>query len=77
MEKGSLTREELVAFYSQKTGRSIDDFNFYLCFGFFRIAVITQQIYYRAYHGQSVNPWFEQFIIGVIIYEEAAKRLIK
>lgn len=77
MEKGCLTREQIISLYSKITGRAVDNFNFYYCFGLFRLAVISQQIYYRAYHGQSSNPAFKLFIIGTIVLEEAALRLIK
>ncbi|HOJ13754.1 MAG TPA: phosphotransferase family protein, partial [Deltaproteobacteria bacterium] len=50
---GALTRKEMVERYAEKAGITIDNFDFYLCFGLFRLAVIAQQIYYRYYHGQT------------------------
>ncbi|MDY6852725.1 MAG: phosphotransferase family protein, partial [Thermodesulfobacteriota bacterium] len=43
--KGALTREQMRELYEQKTGRPIDNFDFYYCFGLFRMAVVVQQMY--------------------------------
>jgi len=73
---GALTRDELVARYAMKSGRKIDDFDYYLCFGLFRLAVIAQQIYYRFYHGQTKDKRFGMLIFAVNILDEAANDLI-
>jgi len=73
---GALTREELVARYAEKTGIAIDNFDFYLCFGLFRLAVIAQQIYYRYYHGQTKDERFKLLIIAVNVLEKSALRII-
>ena len=58
---GMLTRKEVIAYYGAKTGRDVGDFDFYIVYGLFRLAVIIQQIYYRYYHGQTKNPAFAGF----------------
>ena len=63
--EGALTRDELVRCYAELSGRPIDNYDFYYCFGLFRLAVIAQQIYYRFYHGQTKDKRFEAFIFGV------------
>ncbi len=73
---GALTRDEMVARYAEKTGISIDNFDFYLCFGLFRLAVIAQQIYYRYYHGQTKDERFALLIIAVKVLEESSLRII-
>ncbi|NOY69648.1 MAG: phosphotransferase family protein [Deltaproteobacteria bacterium] len=73
---GMMTRQELIDLYSEKTGRSIDSFAFYYCFGLFRLAVIAQQIYYRYFHGQTKDKRFAQLGFAVAILESAAKRVI-
>ena len=73
---GALTRKELVARYSEKSGISIDNFNFYYCFGLFRLAVIAQQIYYRYYHGQTRDKRFKALIFAVQNLEKTAIRVI-
>jgi len=55
---GSLSRKEFLTRYSQARGTTVDDFRFYRVFGLFRLAVITQQIYYRYYHRQTRDTRF-------------------
>jgi aminoglycoside phosphotransferase (APT) family kinase protein len=74
---GMLTRKEQVALYSKIMGRAIDNFDFYHCFGVFRIAVILQQIYYRYYHKQTNDERFRLMIDMVNILETVAKELIR
>ena len=59
---GMLTRAEVVAYYGERTGLRVENFDFYLICGLFRLAVIAQQIYYRYSQGQSKNPAFADFI---------------
>jgi aminoglycoside phosphotransferase (APT) family kinase protein len=58
---GMLTRAEVLAHYAARTGRDLASFDFYLICGYFRLAVILQQIYYRYYHGQTANRAFAGF----------------
>ena len=74
---GALTRDEMVKRYAEKAGITIDNFDFYLCFGLFRLAVIVQQIYYRFYHGQTKDERFKLLIVAVHILEEAANRTME
>lgn len=60
---GMLTREQVVEYYQQKTGITIENWAFYEVFGLFRVAGIIQQIYYRYHHGQTDNPAFRFFWI--------------
>ena len=55
---GMWTREQVWAAYAERRGLAISaqDRRFYELFGTFRLAVIAQQIYYRAFHGQTTNP---------------------
>jgi aminoglycoside phosphotransferase (APT) family kinase protein len=59
---GNLTRKEVVARYSEKSGRSIDNPVFYYVFGLYKNAVIAQQIYSRWKQGHSKDPRFGQLI---------------
>ncbi|MBF0119537.1 MAG: phosphotransferase family protein [Desulfobacterales bacterium] len=74
--EGMMTREELIEFYLSKTGLKVESFDFYLCFGIFRLAVIAQQIYYRFYHGQTKDKRFQMLAFAVKILEETALKLI-
>lgn len=58
---GMLTREEVIAYYCEKTGRTIEDFRFYRVYGLFRLAGIVQQIYYRYSKGYTKNKAFKNF----------------
>jgi len=55
----------------------MSDFDYYYCFGLFRLAVIAQQIYYRFYHGQTKDKRFSTLILAVQILEKQAKRVIE
>jgi aminoglycoside phosphotransferase (APT) family kinase protein len=74
---GAFTRKELVERYAEKAGIRIDNFEFYLCFGLFRLAVIVQQIYYRFYHGQTKDERFKALIVVAHILEEQAIRTME
>ena len=60
---GMLTRDEFVAAYAERTGRTVtpEQWRFYEVFGLFRMAVIAQQIYYRYFHGQTTNEMYALF----------------
>jgi aminoglycoside phosphotransferase (APT) family kinase protein len=55
---GSLTRRELAARYSERTGRDVSGVLFYYCFGLYKIAVIVQQIYARYVRGHTRDERF-------------------
>ena len=74
---GMLNREQLVESYLSKTGRTLSSFDFYLCFGLFRLAVIAQQIYYRFYHGQTRDERFGMLIVAVQVLERAAVKIMR
>jgi aminoglycoside phosphotransferase (APT) family kinase protein len=73
---GAFTRREFVAAYARLSGLGMDNFDFYYCFGLFRLIVIIQQIYYRYYHGQTQNARIKQFARGIPVLESAAKAVI-
>jgi len=58
---GMLSRQEFVDYYLQRSGLSVDRFDFYEIYGLFRLAAIIQQIYYRYVHGQTRDKRFEGF----------------
>lgn len=74
---GFPTRAELVRRYREKSGRSFETFDFYYCFGMFRLAVIAQQIYYRYFHGQTQDKRFGMLIFVVHILERAAVKVME
>jgi len=56
--EGMMTREQVVDYYIQKSGKDIANFNYYYVFGMFRLAVIAQQIYKRYKEGKTTNKKF-------------------
>ncbi len=72
--EGMMTRDEVVAYYLQKTGMQIENWTFYEVFGLFRLAGIIQQIYYRYYNKQTSNPAFKNFwLINHVIHARCLK----
>lgn len=74
---GALSRKDFVEAYGRFSGLQMDDFDFYYCFGLFRLAVIIQQIYYRFYHGQTQNQRFGRFAKAVPVLEGAALQVME
>ena len=58
---GFMTRKEFVDYYAQKSGRDLSDMHWYLVFGYFKLAVILQQIYARWHNGQTKDERFATF----------------
>lgn len=72
----AFTRKDIVRRYEEKSGRQIAAYDFYYCFGLFRLAVIAQQIYYRSYHGQTTDERFKALVFAVRALENAARRVM-
>jgi len=73
---GMPTRKEFIAKYLELSGRKCDDFTFYEVFGLFRLSVIIQPIWARYKVGQTTNPAFKGFGMGVNILINRAQGLI-
>jgi len=56
---GMLSREQIITYYTQQRGMTVDDFRFYRVYGLFRLAGIVQQIYYRYAKGYTQNKAFK------------------
>ena len=74
--EGMPTRKEFIAKYLELSGRRCEDFTFYEVFGLFRLTVIIQQIWARYRAGQTTNPAFKGFGVGVNILINRAQGLI-
>ena len=74
---GMLTRKEQFALYGELMGVKSDKFDFYYCFGLFRLAVIAQQIYYRFYHGQTKDQRFGMLMVPIKALEATAQKVIE
>ncbi|MDD5775927.1 MAG: phosphotransferase family protein, partial [Candidatus Omnitrophica bacterium] len=75
--EGMMTRRELINAYAGRMDMTIENIDFYYCFGLFRLAVIAQQIYYRFYYGQTKDERFKLMIFAVHVLQEAAKKVIE
>ncbi len=69
---GAMTRAELAARYSERTGRAVHDLRFYYCFALFKTAVVAQQIYARYHRGLTKDERFASMIMGVRLLSERA-----
>lgn len=74
---GMLTRREILDLYQQLTGLDTSEFTFYMVYGYFRVAVILQQIYYRYFHGQTQDQRFSSFGMAVQQLGEHCRRLMQ
>jgi aminoglycoside phosphotransferase (APT) family kinase protein len=73
---GNLTRQEVLNYYQEKSGKTIDNIIFYYAFGSFKVAVICQQIYFRYKKGITQDPRFASLIQVIKACGENAKRAI-
>ena len=74
--QGAPTRREVVQQYAHVSGRDVGDFDFYYCYGLFRLAGIIQQIYYRFHHGQTQDERFRHLHMAVHGLIGAAEKVI-
>jgi len=58
LHPGAPTRVELVQRFGENLNLSMEQFDFYFCFGLFRLAGIGQQIYKRFYEGLTKDQRF-------------------
>jgi aminoglycoside phosphotransferase (APT) family kinase protein len=69
--EGSLTRQEVVDYYAEKSGRDITNMNYLYAFALFKLAVILQQIYYRYATGKTTDERFAP--LGMVVQHLAQK----
>ncbi|MEO6472988.1 MAG: phosphotransferase family protein [Aeromicrobium sp.] len=56
---GYLTRDEVLARYSDKSGRDVSEIHFHLGLSFLKLAVILEGIHFRHVHGQTLGAGFD------------------
>jgi aminoglycoside phosphotransferase (APT) family kinase protein len=76
LASGAPRRAEAIAHYSRRTGSSLGDIDFYLCFGFFRRAVIEQQKYARFVRGHASDPRYARLDASVRILRDICQRYV-
>ncbi len=73
---GMWTRAEVVLAYAERSGRRVENIEFYEVFGLFRLAGIAQQIYRRYTEGHAANPAFASFGDIVKVLESRCRSMI-
>jgi aminoglycoside phosphotransferase (APT) family kinase protein len=51
--------DEVIARYADRSGRDVSELDWYIAFAFFKLAVITEGIYFRFSQGKTVGEGFE------------------
>ncbi|MEM1177989.1 MAG: phosphotransferase family protein [Acidobacteriota bacterium] len=74
---GSWTRQELADRYAEQTQIETSDLLFYVVFGYYKLGVIVQQIYYRFFQGHTKDPRFAQLNHMVGLLGRVAARAIE
>ena len=74
---GSLTRQELIVRYQEKTGRPLANGLFYYCFGLFKIAGIVQQIHARYVRGHTRDARFARLNEWVAVLGRQAEHALE
>ena len=73
---GMLTRQEIVDYYGEKSGYTTDNFNFYLVYGYFRLAIVMQQLYFRFKKGQTKDERFGALNVVIDEFQKQCESLI-
>jgi aminoglycoside phosphotransferase (APT) family kinase protein len=68
-------RDELVAHYAERSGRSVSDLKWYQALAIWKATVFMEGNYKRAVMGNSDDPYLKLFDKGVPQLAEAAKRI--
>ena len=74
---GFMTRKELIDRYAERSGRDLSEMHWYVVFGYFKLAVILQQIYARWHKGQTQDERFATFgdrVRTLILHAESLSR---
>ena len=73
--EGFPSRDELVARYEERTGRSMSDLRWYQALALWKAAVFMEGNYRRSLAGTTDDPWLKLFDEGVPQLAEAARQL--
>ncbi len=75
--EGFLTRDELVALYEERSGRSAQDLRWYQALALWKAAVFMEGNYKRSLAGMSDDPYLKLFDEGVPQLAEAARTVTR
>jgi aminoglycoside phosphotransferase (APT) family kinase protein len=62
---GYPSTDEVIARYAERSGRDVSALDWYIAFAFFKLAVITEGIYFRFSQGKTVGEGFEK--VGALV----------
>jgi aminoglycoside phosphotransferase (APT) family kinase protein len=71
-EQGFLTSEQCIARYAQRSPRDLARLNWYVGFGYFKLAVVAEGIHHRYLAGKTVGEGFDHFGAAVPVLLQAA-----
>jgi len=76
---GFPTRADLLERYAARSGRDLSDIDFYVAFGYWKLACIVEGVYARYAHGAMGKPaaGFEAFSTQVVRLAEQAKAAVE
>jgi aminoglycoside phosphotransferase (APT) family kinase protein len=74
-QEGFPTRDELIAHYEERSGRSMTDLRWYQALALWKAAVFMEGNYKRSLAGTTDDPYLKLFDEGVPMLAEAAKEL--
>ena len=72
-------RAEIAARYAERSGRDLSRLDFYVAFGYWKLACILEGVYarYAAGHGAGDKSAFEGFADHVVVLAETAKKAVE
>jgi aminoglycoside phosphotransferase (APT) family kinase protein len=71
-EAGFLTGEQMIARYARRSARDLGRLNWYVGFGYFKLAVVAEGIHHRYLAGKTVGEGFDHFGAAVPVLLQAA-----
>jgi aminoglycoside phosphotransferase (APT) family kinase protein len=71
-ERGFLSSEQCIARYAKRSPRDLDRLNWYVGFGYFKLAVVAEGIHHRYLAGKTVGTGFDHFGDAVPVLLQAA-----
>jgi aminoglycoside phosphotransferase (APT) family kinase protein len=69
------TRDEVVAWYGERTGRSMRDVRFYVTLAAWKLAILLEASYNRHLAGTTDDPFFALLDVGVPALLDYARRV--
>jgi aminoglycoside phosphotransferase (APT) family kinase protein len=75
-ERGFLTAQTMIARYAERSPRDLSRLNWYVGFGYFKLAVVAEGIHHRYLAGKTVGAGFDHFGAAVPMLLAAAQQAL-